>query len=355
MKSYNIALLPGDGTGPEVLREGVKVLDAVGANYDFTLNYTDYDFGGERYKRTGETLPDNAIAELRKHHAIFLGAIGHPDVKPGILELGILLKLRFALDQYINLRPVKLYPNVETPLRDKEPEHIDFVVIRENTGGIYTGMGGATMVGTQNEIATQIMLYSRPVVERCIRYAYDYARRRNNPKKTLTLVHKCNVLTYVGDLWVRTHKEIGDAEYKDIKQDYNHVDACTMWMVKSPEFYDVIVTANLFGDIITDLGAIIQGGMGIAAGGNINPQGVSMFEPIGGSAPKYTGLNVINPLAAICAGGMMLETLGETAAANAIDRAVYDALASGKIKSMSAGKMGMGTKQVGDLIASMVR
>jgi len=355
MKSYNIALLPGDGTGPEVLREGVKVLDAVGANYDFTLNYTDYDFGGERYKRTGETLPDNAIAELRKHHAIFLGAIGHPDVKPGILELGILLKLRFALDQYINLRPVKLYPNVETPLRDKGPEHIDFVVIRENTGGIYTGMGGATMVGTQNEIATQIMLYSRPVVERCIRYAYDYARRRNNPKKTLTLVHKCNVLTYVGDLWVRTHKEIGDAEYKDIKQDYNHVDACTMWMVKSPEFYDVIVTANLFGDIITDLGAIIQGGMGIAAGGNINPQGVSMFEPIGGSAPKYTGLNVINPLAAICAGGMMLETLGETAAANAIDRAVYDALASGKIKSMSAGKMGMGTKQVGDLIASMVR
>ena len=355
MKSYNIALLPGDGTGPEVLREGVKVLDAVGANYDFTLNYTDYDFGGERYKRTGETLPDNAIAELRKHHAIFLGAIGHPDVKPGILELGILLKLRFALDQYINLRPVKLYPNVETPLRDKGPEHIDFVVIRENTGGIYTGMGGATMVGTQNEIATQIMLYSRPVVERCIRYAYDYARRRNNPKKTLTLVHKCNVLTYVGDLWVRTHKEIGDAEYKDIKQDYNHVDACTMWMVKSPEFYDVIVTANLFGDIITDLGAIIQGGMGIAAGGNINPQGVSMFEPIGGSAPKYTGLNVINPLAAICAGGMMLETLGETAAANAIDRAVYDALASGKIKSMSAGRMGMGTKQVGDLIASMVR
>jgi len=355
MKSYNIALLPGDGTGPEVLREGVKVLDAVGANYDFTLNYTDYDFGGERYKRTGETLPDNAIAELRKHHAIFLGAIGHPDVKPGILELGILLKLRFALDQYINLRPVKLYPNVETPLRDKGPEHIDFVVIRENTGGIYTGMGGATMVGTQNEIATQIMLYSRPVVERCIRYAYDYTRRRNNPKKTLTLVHKCNVLTYVGDLWVRTHKEIGDAEYKDIKQDYNHVDACTMWMVKSPEFYDVIVTANLFGDIITDLGAIIQGGMGIAAGGNIYPQGVSMFEPIGGSAPKYTGLNVINPLAAICAGGMMLETLGETAAANAIDRAVYDALASGKIKSMSAGRMGMGTKQVGDLIASMVR
>jgi 3-isopropylmalate dehydrogenase len=354
MKTYNIALMPGDGTGPEVIREGVKVLKAVGDKYGITLNYTNYDFGGERYKRTGETLPDSAVSDLKKHDAIYLGAIGHPDVKPGILELGILLKLRFALDQYINLRPVKLYPNVETPLKDKGPEHIDFVVIRENTGDIYTGMGGASMVGTQNEIATQVMVYSRPIVERCVRYAYDYTRKRNK-KKTLTLVHKCNVLTYVGDLWVRTHKEVGDADYKDIKQDYNHVDACTMWMVKSPEFYDVIVTANLFGDIITDLGAMIQGGMGIAAGGNINPTGVSMFEPIGGSAPKYTGQNVINPLAAICAGGMMLETLGETAAAAAIDKAVHDSLASGKIKSLSAGRMGMGTTQVGDLIASMVR
>jgi 3-isopropylmalate dehydrogenase len=354
MKSYNIALMPGDGTGPEVIREGVKVLEAAGAKHGVKLNFVDYDFGGARYLRTGETLPDSALAELRKHHAIYLGAIGHPDVKPGILELGILLRLRFALDQYINLRPVKLYPNVETPLRDKGPEHIDFVVIRENTGGIYTGMGGATMVGTPNEVATQVMLYSRPIVERCVRFAYDYTRRRNR-KKLLTLVHKCNVLTYVGDLWVRVHKEVGDRDYKDIKQDYNHVDACTMWMVKSPEFYDVIVTANLFGDIITDLGAMIQGGMGIAAGGNINPEGVSMFEPIGGSAPKYTGKNVINPLAAICAGGMMLETLGETKAAAAIDKAVHDALASGKIKSLSAGKMGMGTAEIGDLVAGMVK
>jgi 3-isopropylmalate dehydrogenase len=197
------------------------------------------------------------------------------------------------------------------------------------------------------------MCYSRPVVERCVRYAYDLTRKRNK-KKLLTLVHKCNVLTHVGDLWVRTHKEVGDADYKDIKQDYNHVDACTMWMVKSPEFYDVIVTANLFGDIITDLGAMIQGGMGIAAGGNINPEGVSMFEPIGGSAPKYTGQNVINPMAAICAGAMMLDTLGETEAAATVDKAVYDALASGKIKSMSAGRMGMGTREVGDLVASLV-
>ena len=354
MKSFNIALMGGDGTGPEVLREGVKVLDVVASKFDLKFNYTDYDFGGERYMRTGETLPESAISELGKNDAIFLGAIGHPDVKPGILEVGILLKLRFALDQYINLRPVKLYPNVLTPLKDKGPEHIDFVIIRENSGGIYTGMGGATMVGTPNEIATQLMVYSRPVVERCVRYAYDYTRKRNR-KKLLTLVHKCNVLTNVGDLWVRTHKEVGDADYTDIKQDYNHVDACTMWMVKSPEFYDVIVTANLFGDIITDLGAMIQGGMGIAAGGNINPEGVSMFEPIGGSAPKYTGQNIINPLAAICAGGMMLDTLGESAAAKAVDTAVHDALASGKIKSLSAGHMGMGTTEVGDLIASLIK
>lgn len=354
MKSLDIALMGGDGTGPEVLKEGVKVLDVVAAKYNLKLNYTSFDFGGERYMRTGETLPASAIEEFKKFDAIYLGAIGHPDVKPGILELGILLKARFALDQYINLRPVKLYPNVETPLKDKGPEQIDFVVIRENTGGIYTGIGGATMVGTPNEIATQVMVYSRPVVERCIRYAYEYTRKRNK-KNTLTLVHKSNVLTHAGDLWVRTHKEVGDADYKDIKQDYNHVDACTMWMVKSPEFYDVIVTENLFGDIITDLGAMIQGGMGIAAGGNINPDGVSMFEPIGGSAPKYTGKNIINPLAAISAGGMMLETLGETVAAKAIDDAVFAALSSGKIKSMSAGKMGMGTTEVGDLVASLVK
>ncbi len=353
MKSYDIALIPGDGTGPEVLKEGIKVLDAAAGKYDLKLNYKKYDFGGERYMKTGETLPDSAIEELRKFDSIYLGAIGHPDVKPGILELGILLKARFALDQYINLRPVKLYPNVETPLKDKSPEDIDFVVIRENSGGIYTGMGGGSMIGTKDEVATQVMCYSRSVVDRCIRYAYNYSKKRNR-KKELTLVHKCNVLTKVGDLWVRSHKEIGDAEYPGIKQDYNHVDACTMWMVKSPEFYDVIVTANLFGDIITDLGAMIQGGMGIAAGGNINPEGVSMFEPIGGSAPKYTGKNVINPLAAICAGGMMLETIGEEKAAGAIDKAVHDALASGKIKSLSAGKMGMGTSEVGDLIASLI-
>jgi 3-isopropylmalate dehydrogenase len=352
-KTYNIALLPGDGTGPEVLNEGVKVLNTAASKFDFSLNYTRYDLGGERYLKTGETLPNSVIEEVRKNDSIFLGAIGHPDVKPGILEVGILLKMRFALDQYINLRPVKLYPGVETPLKDKGPADIDFVVVRENTGGIYTGVGGAVQVGTRDEIATQVMVYSRPVVERCIRYAYEYTRKRNK-RKLLTLVHKRNVLTYTGDLWYRVFSEVGQADYPDIKQDYNHVDACNMWFVKSPEFYDVIVTENLFGDIITDLGAMIQGGLGIAAGGNINPQGVSMFEPMGGSAPKYTGQNSINPLAAICAGGMMLETLGETEAALAIDKAVNDTLGSGKIKNLAAGKMGMGTSQVGDLVASKI-
>ncbi|HAX17890.1 MAG TPA: 3-isopropylmalate dehydrogenase [Actinobacteria bacterium] len=353
-KSYNIAVMGGDGTGPEVIAEGLKVLNAAASKYDVKLNLTKYDFGGERYMKTGELLPESGIEELKKQDAIYLGAIGHPEVKPGILELGILLRLRFALDQYINLRPVKLYPNVETPLKDKGPEQIDFVVVRENTGGIYTGIGGAAQKGTPNEVATQVMVYTRPIVDRCIKYAYELTKKRNSKKKMLTLVHKCNVLTHCGDLWVRAHKEMGDKYYKDIKQDYAHVDATTMWFVKNPEFFDVIVTENLFGDIITDLGAMIQGGMGIAAGGNINPEGVSMFEPIGGSAPKYTGKNVINPLAAINAGAMMMETLGEVKMAKTIDDAVTAVLASGKIKSMSAGKMGLSTSEVGDLIAEAV-
>ncbi|MDY0144573.1 MAG: 3-isopropylmalate dehydrogenase [Kiritimatiellia bacterium] len=350
-KTYSIALLPGDGTGPEVTREAVKVIDAAASKFGFALNYTPYDFGGERYLKTGETLPDSAIEEFRKHQAIYLGAIGHPDVKPGILECGILLKARFELDQYINLRPVKLYRKEDCPLKDKEPKDVDFVVIRENTGGIYTGLGGAVQKNTPLEVATQVMLYSRPVVDRCMKYAYEYTRRRNR-KKMLTLVHKCNVLTHCGDLWVRSHKEMGDRDYTDIRQDYNHVDACTMWLVKQPEWYDVIVTENLFGDIITDLAAIVQGGLGVAAGGNINPDGVSMFECMGGSAPKYTGKNVINPIAAIAAGGMMLDTLGETEAAIAVDRAVTAALNSGKIKSLAAGRMGLGTAEVGDLVAA---
>lgn len=353
MRTYNIAVIPGDGTGTEVVREGVKALDAACAKHDVKLNYQYYDFGGERYKRTGELLPASAIEELRKFDAIFLGAIGHPDVKPGILEKGILLTMRFALDQYINLRPVKLYPNVYTPIKDKGPAEIDFMIVRENVGSIYTGIGGTMGKGTPDEVATQVMVYTRKQVERCVRYAYDLTRKRNKAKK-LTLAHKTNVLTDCGDLWFRVHEEVGAKDYPDIKREYNNVDAVTMWMIKNPEWFDVIVTENMFGDIITDLGAMIQGGMGIAAGGNINPEGVSMFEPIGGSAPKYTGLNVINPLASICSGILMMETLKEQAVADAIDSAVTNALESGQIKSLAAGKMGMGTREIGDLIASLV-
>jgi 3-isopropylmalate dehydrogenase len=351
-KTFKIAVIPGDGTGPEVVAEGVKVLNAAAAKYGFKLDLTLYDFGGDRYLKTGEVLPDSAADELRKFDAIYLGAIGHPDVKPGILEKGILLKLRFDLDQYINLRPVKLYPGVETPLRNKGPADIDYVVVRENTGDLYTGVGGFTMKGTPQEVAVQTSVYNRFQVDRCLRYAFDLARKRNK-KKTLALCGKTNVLTYVYDLWERAFHAMGAKDYPDVRREYYHVDATCMWMVKNPEWFDVIVTGNMFGDIITDLGAITQGGMGIAAGGNINPHGVSMFEPIGGSAPKYTGQNVINPLAAICAGGMMLDTLGLTDAAHSIEEAVMFVTAN-KLKSLAAGKMGYSTTQVGDLVAERV-
>lgn len=352
MKSYNIGVIPGDGTGPEVIAEGIKVLNVASKKFRFKVNLKYYDYGGERYLKTGEVLPENAVSELRKHDAIYLGAIGHPDVKPGILEKGILLRLRFELDQYINLRPVKLYPGVDCPLKDKKPEHIDFVVVRENTEGLYAGAGGVLKKGTPDEVAVQESINTRKGVERCIRYAFEYCRKRNKMKK-LTLCGKTNVLTFAFDLWERTFYEVAK-EYPDIKADYAHVDAITMWFVKNPEWFDVIVTDNMFGDIITDLGAMIQGGMGIAAGGNINPQGVSMFEPIGGSAPKYKGKNVINPLAAICAGGMMLEYLGEEKAGKAIETAVMTV--TGKhLKSLAAGKMGFSTTEVGDWVVKYIK
>ncbi len=351
-KTYKIAVIGGDGTGPEVVAEGIKVLKAASAKFGFVLNLKDYDYGGERYKRTGEILPEGAVEDLKQYDAIYLGAIGHPDVKPGILEKGILLTLRFALDQYINLRPVKLYPGVWTPLKDKEPKDIDFVVVRENTEGLYTGSGGKLKKGTPDEVAIQTSINTRKGVERCLRFAFEIARKRNKNKK-LTLCGKTNVLTFAFDLWERAFHEIGEKEYPDIQRDYAHVDATSMWMIKNPEWFDVIVTDNMFGDIITDLGAMVQGGMGIAAGGNLNPEGVSMFEPIGGSAPKYTGKNVINPLAAICAGQMMMDFLGEKEAAAAIEKAVMKVTGE-KLKSMAAGKMGYSTTEVGDLVASLV-
>ena len=355
-KTYNIAVIPGDGTGPEVTAEAVKVLNVAAEKFGFKVALTEFDFGGERYKKTGETLPDSAVEELRKFDSILLGAIGHPDVAPGILEKGILLKARFELDQYINLRPVKLFPGVETPLKGKGPDDIDYVVVRENTGDQYTGIGGVNLKGTPNEVAVQSAVYTRFQVDRCLKYAFEYAKkngkkaRGKGDENTLALCGKTNVLTYLYDLWDRAFNEMGKADYPDIRRDYYHVDATCMWMVKNPEWFDIIVTGNMFGDIITDLGAITQGGMGIAAGGNINPEGVSMFEPIGGSAPKYTGQGVINPLAAICAMGMMLDTLGEENAAKKVEDSVKFITAE-KLKSLQAGKMGYSTSQVGDLVA----
>ncbi len=347
MKTYNIALLPGDGIGPEVIREGVKVLEAASALKNFKLSFENYDFGGDRYIRTGETLPDFAVQELRSMDAIFLGAIGHPDVPNGVLERGILLKLRFELDQYINLRPIKLYPGVATPLKDKGPAEIDFVVVRENTEGLYLGLGGVFKKGTPDEVAVQEMLNTRKGVERCIRYAFDYAESHGKKKK-LTLCDKANVLTYAHDLWRRAFAEVGE-EYPAIEKDYAFVDALCMWMVKNPEWFDIIVTCNMFGDIITDLGAMIQGGMGVAAGANINPEGVSMFEPIHGSAPKYTGKNVINPIATILAGQMLLENIGEQEASSAVEEAVKKVLAGGKLKDLST-KSGFSTPDIGDMV-----
>lgn len=346
--SYKIAVLPGDGTGPEVVAEGLKVLKAIAGPAGLTFDFTHYDLGGERYKRTGEILPDSVVAELRGFDAIYLGAIGHPDVKPGILEKGLLLRLRFELDQYINLRPVILYPGVDTPLKDKGPEDINFVVVRENTEGLYAGAGGILREGTPHEVAVQESVNTRMGVDRCLRFAFELTRKRNQAKK-LTLCGKTNVLTFAFGLWERAFNEMAKS-YPDITTDYAHVDATCMWMVKNPEWFDVIVTDNMFGDIITDLGAMIQGGMGIAAGGNLNPEGVSMFEPIGGSAPKYTGLNIINPLAAIAAAQMMLETLGEAKAGAAVEFGIKEVLTK-HLKSMSAGKMGCSTSEVGDLVA----
>ncbi|PIU82999.1 MAG: 3-isopropylmalate dehydrogenase [Elusimicrobia bacterium CG06_land_8_20_14_3_00_38_11] len=351
-KKYKIGVMPGDGVGPEIIREGLKVLEVACKKTGVKYELVHYDFGGERYLKTGEILPDSALAEFRKLDAIYLGAVGHPDVQAGILEKGLLLRTRFELDQYINLRPVILYPGVYTPLKNKEPKDINFVVVRENTEGAYCGIGGVFKKDTKDEVATQLDVNTYKGVERCIRYAFELTKKRN-VKKKLMLVDKANVLTYSGDLWQRVFYKMGE-QYPDIKKEHAFVDATCMWFVKNPDWFDVVVTNNIFGDIITDLAAVIQGGLGVAAGGNINPEGVSMFEPIHGSAPKYAGKNVINPIATIAAAAMMMDVLGETKTAQVIENSIKNILSSNKIKSMDAGKMGFSTSEVGDLITEAV-
>jgi len=351
-KTYKIAVIPGDGTGPEVVAQGIKALKALSKRCGLQFEFKEFPLGGEQYLRKGTLLPEAVVEELRGEDAVYLGAIGHPEVKPGILEREILLKMRFALDLYINLRPVVLYPGVDTPLKDKGPEAIDFLVVRENTEGMYAGGGCFFKKGTPDEVAIQESINTRKGVERCIRYAFEVCRKRNR-KKRLTLCGKTNVLIYESDLWLRVFEETAKS-YPDVETNYQHVDALCMWMIKNPEQFDVIVTTNLFGDIITDLGAMIQGGLGIAAGGNIHPGGTSMFEPMGGSAPKYAGLNVINPMAAIAAAQMMVEFLDEKEAAGILQLAMK-AVLKNHLKSLEAGKMGYGTKEVGDLVVKYIQ
>ena len=352
MSEYRIAVIPGDGTGPEMIREGLKVLDAIEQRFGLRTERITHDIGTGRYAQTGEVLPDSVLEDLRGVDVIYKGPVGarHPgdEVPPGVLERGLILRIRFELDQYINLRPVKLYPGVPSPIVGKGPTDVDFVVVRENTEGMYAGAGGFFKKDSPYEVALQTGVNTRKGVERCLRYAFELARSRKN---RLTLVHKTNVLTYAGDLWERAFHSVGE-EYPDVQCDYAHVDAWCVWAVQTPERFDVVVTDNLFGDIITDLAAALQGGMGVAASGNINPEGVSMFEQIGGTAPDFAGRDEINPMAAIGALQMMLAHLGELDAAFGVERAMAETFP--RLKGMGAGEMGYSTSEVGDMVAASI-
>lgn len=367
---YNLALIPGDGIGPEIIREGKKVIEAASKIYGIEINWIEYPFGAEHYLKTGELLPDSALKEIQDLDAIYFGAIGDPRIKPGILENEILLKIRFYFDQYINLRPIKLYKGVPCPLKDKKPEDINFYVVRENTEDFYVGIGGRFKARAnqdhlevlrklykakiqvnfnleqEEEMAYQIGLISKPGAQRVIKYAFELAKKKD--MKRVTSVDKANVLTNIYGLWREVFTEVS-AQYEDIETEFTFVDAITMWLVRKPEWFKVVVAPNMFGDIITDLGAMIQGGLGIAAGGNINPEGVSMFEPIHGSAPKYKGKSVANPTATILAGAMMLEFLGEIEVAKDIEDAVEKVLSEGKVRTQDLSGESS-TEQVGDEI-----
>ncbi len=371
MTQYKIPVIPGDGIGPEIVAEGKKVLDTAGEVYGFDIDWINYPHGAEHYLETGELMSEDTLKELSGYDAIYLGSIGDPRIPPGVLEQGILLTARFYFDQYINLRPVKLLKGVATPLKDKGPEDIDFVVVRENTEDLYIGVGGRGSAGKSHgtaeivrnlyqvkfdldvetdadEIAYQIGLISRQGSERVIKYAFELASGPTR-KQHLSSVDKANVMTDIYGFWREVFTSVADG-YPNIETDFNFVDAICMWFVKNPEWFDVVVTPNMFGDIITDLGAMIQGGLGLAPGGNINPDGISMFEPIHGSAPKHKGLNKVNPVATIWAGAMLIEELGERDAAQAIIGAIEANLADGKVKTYDLGGSAS-TSDVGDDIA----
>ncbi len=350
MTEYDIAVIAGDGIGPEVTNEALKVLDAAADVFGFRTRRTNYPFGTDHYLKTKDVFPESAFNEVKQKDAIYLGAIGDPRAPVGLIEFGIIAKLRFELDLYVNLRPVRLYDERLCPLKGKGPEHVDMVFVRENTEGAYSGSYGYTHKGLPHEVATQVMVYTRSCTERIIRYAFETARKRNK-KKTVTMIDKANALR-AQDLWTRCFADIA-AEYPDIKTEHAYIDAACMWMLKNPEWFDVAVCPNLFGDIITDLGAMIQGGMGLAASGNINPGHVSLFEPIHGSAPKYAGKNVACPVAAILAAGMMCDYLGEKTAGAAIENVVIDLLRSKKLRGVNTGDHP--TNEVGDMIAAELK
>jgi 3-isopropylmalate dehydrogenase len=349
--THRIAVLGGDGIGPEVVAEGLKVLDRLEQLEGFTTQRVDYDLGGRRYVDTGEVLDDETLEELRGFDAIYLGAVGTPQVPPGVIERGLLLKLRFAFDQYVNLRPVKLYPGVVSPVAGLTPDRCDFVVVRENTESVYAGAGGTLYRGTPHEVATQESVNTRHGVDRVLRFAFEQAQQRDG---RLTLVHKTNVLVHAGALWMRTFEELGAEAFPDVERDYVHVDAACLYFVTQPERFDVVVTENLFGDIITDLGAAVQGGMGLAASGNLDPtrRAPSMFEPVHGSAPDIVGTGKADPIAAVMSLGQLLAFLGEEGAAARVDRAVSAALA----ERGDAGPEGLGysTSEVGDRLTELV-
>jgi 3-isopropylmalate dehydrogenase len=346
--TYRLAVIGGDGVGPEVTREALRVLAEAGRRFGFSITTTEYDLGGQRYLRTGEVLPESVLTELAEHDAILLGAVGTPEVPPGVLERGLLLRLRFEFDQYVNLRPVKLYPGVPSPVEGLTPDRCDLVVIRENTEGLYVGAGGISRRGTVHEIAVQESINTYFGVERVARFAFDQARRR---RRKLTLCHKTNVLTFAGDLWQRTVERVG-GESPEVEVDYVHVDAACLYLVTQPERFDVIVTDNLFGDIITDLGAAVQGGMGLAASGNLNPEGgyPSMFEPVHGSAPDIAGRGWANPVAAVLSAAMCLHQLGQAAAGAAVEEAAVSVLP--ELKAMGGPDMGLSTAEIGELIVT---
>ncbi len=348
--THKIAIIGGDGIGPEVTEQAVRVLDAAAETDGFALDYTHYPHGTDHYLETGELMPDDVLEEIRSHDAVLLGAIGDPRVEPGLVERPIIMGMRFGFDLYVNLRPIKLYAEHLCPIKNKTPKDIDIVVIRENTEDLYAGIGGILKKGTPDEVAIADMVFTRKGCERAVRYAFETARTRNKNKR-VTLVDKANAIRAM-DIWTRTFEEVG-AEYPDIERDHAYIDAACMWMVKNPEWFDVVVVSNIFGDILTDLGAMVQGGLGIAASGNIHPGRVSMFEPIHGSAPKYKGQNVANPLGAIMAGAMMLDYLGQKSSAKRIEDAVSDLLVTRKIPSLGANS-GLSTSQIGDLVSDAV-